>query len=127
MLGWLQQLYTFISLFPFVAFFITRFASYWITRDKKKSTHLSMDITTLFLIGSVWSMSRNVLQSGMLIWIILLLFLIAAGLLGNLQNRLRGKIDLWKIGKTMSRFGFIVLTACYVILLCLGIGKYMLL
>lgn len=84
-----------------------------------------MDITTLFLIGSVAFMSRNLFGSGMLFWTIVLLFLIAAGLLGNLQNRMKGRIDIIKIARTLGRFGFLVLTACYVLLLVVGIGKYM--
>ncbi|GLI08347.1 hypothetical protein YDYSG_43780 [Paenibacillus tyrfis] len=123
--GWLQQLYTFLALVPFVAFFIVWVAVYYYTKDKRRATHLSMDITTLFLIGSVAFMSRNLFDSGMLLWTIVLLFLVAAGLLGNMQNRLKGKIDLIKIARTLGRLGFVLLTACYVLLLFIGIGKYM--
>ncbi len=123
--GWLQQLYTFFAIVPFVAFFIVWIAVYYITKNKRKATHLSMDITTLFLIGSVAFMSRNLFDSGMLLWTIVLLFLVAAGLLGNMQNRLKGKIDLIKIARTLGRLGFVLLTACYVLLLFIGIGKYM--
>ncbi|MBU7320169.1 DUF3397 domain-containing protein [Paenibacillus oleatilyticus] len=123
--GWLQQLYTFLALVPFVAFFIVWVIVYYYTKDKRRATHLSMDITTLFLIGSVSFMSRNLFDSGMLLWTIVLLFLVAAGLLGNMQNRLKGKIDLIKIARTLGRLGFVLLTACYVLLLFIGIGKYM--
>ncbi|WP_025853438.1 DUF3397 domain-containing protein [Paenibacillus ehimensis] len=123
--GWLQQLYTFLALVPFVAFFIVWVTVYYYTKDKRRATHLSMDITTLFLIGSVAFMSRNLFDSGMLLWTIVLLFLVAAGLLGNMQNRLKGKIDLIKIARTLGRLGFVLLAACYVLLLFIGIGKYM--
>ncbi|MFB6363784.1 DUF3397 domain-containing protein [Paenibacillus elgii] len=123
--GWLQQLYMFLAVVPFVAFIIVWVAVYYYTKDKRKATHLSMDITTLFLIGSVAFMSRNLFDSGMLLWTIVLLFLVAAGLLGNMQNRLKGKIDLIKIARTLGRLGFVLLTACYVLLLFIGIGKYM--
>ncbi len=125
MFGWLQQLYTFLALVPFVAFFIVWVTVYYYTKDKRRATHLSMDITTLFLIGSVAFMSRNLFDSGMLLWTIVLLFLVAAGLLGNMQNRLKGKIDLIKIARTLGRLGFVLLAACYVLLLFIGIGKYM--
>ncbi|MED4601123.1 DUF3397 domain-containing protein [Paenibacillus validus] len=125
LIGWLHQLYMLLALVPFVAFFIVWTIAYWVSRDKRKATHLSMDITTLFLIGSVAFMSRNLFGSGMLSWTIVLLFLVAAGLLGNLQNRLKGRIDMMKIARTLGRFGFLVLTACYVLLLVVGIGKYM--
>ncbi|MCP3771968.1 DUF3397 domain-containing protein [Paenibacillus sp. MZ04-78.2] len=123
--GWLQQLYMFLAVVPFVVFIIVWVAVYYYTKDKRKATHLSMDITTLFLIGSVAFMSRNLFDSGMLLWTIVLLFLVAAGLLGNMQNRLKGKIDLIKIARTLGRLGFVLLTACYVLLLFIGIGKYM--
>ncbi len=85
-----------------------------------------MDVTTLFLIGSVAVMSNRLFQSGMLFWTVVLLFLVLAGLLGNLQTRIRGRVDMGKIAKTLSRLGFVVLSACYVVLLIIGIGKYML-
>lgn len=125
LLNWLHQLYAVLALVPFVAFFITWFIAYRFTRDKRRSTHYSMDITTLFLIGSVAYMGRNIFGSGMLLWTLLLLFLVAAGLLGNLQNRLKGRIDLIKIARTLSRLGFLVLSACYLLLLVIGIGKNM--
>ncbi|UUZ85542.1 DUF3397 domain-containing protein [Paenibacillus sp. P26] len=125
LLNWLHQLYAVLALVPFVAFFITWFIAYRFTRDKRRSTHYSMDITTLFLIGSVAYMGRNIFGSGMLLWTLLLLFLVAAGSLGNLQNRLKGRIDLIKIARTLSRLGFLVLSACYLLLLVIGIGKNM--
>ncbi|TVY09614.1 DUF3397 domain-containing protein [Paenibacillus cremeus] len=123
---WIHQIYTMLSLVPFVAFFITWFIVFMISRNKRQATYMSMDITTLFLIGSVAYMSRNLFGSAMLLWTIVLLFLVAAGLLGNVQNRMKGRIDLVKIARMLSRVGFLALTACYVVLLILGIGKYML-
>jgi hypothetical protein len=115
-----------LAMVPFVAFLVTWFIVYWVCKDKKTATHLSMDVTTLFLIGSVAVMSNRLFQSGMLFWTVVLLFLVLAGLLGNLQTRIRGRVDMGKIAKTLSRLGFVVLSACYVVLLIIGIGKYML-
>ncbi|MDQ1912972.1 DUF3397 domain-containing protein [Paenibacillus sp. GD4] len=123
---WLHQVYTMLAMVPFVAFLVTWFIVYWVCKDKKTATHLSMDVTTLFLIGSVAVMSNRLFQSGMLFWTVVLLFLVLAGLLGNLQTRIRGRVDMGKIAKTLSRLGFVVLSACYVVLLIIGIGKYML-
>ncbi|MCZ8518757.1 MULTISPECIES: DUF3397 domain-containing protein [Paenibacillus] len=125
LLQWLQQLYLFLALVPFAAFLLTWGAVYGITRDKRKATHYSMDITSVFLIGSVAVMSRNIFGSGMLGWTVVLVFLVAAGLLGNMQNRKRGKVDLVRIARTLGRLGFVFLSACYVLLLLVGIGKYM--
>ncbi len=118
-------MYTILALVPFVVFFITWLIVYNSKRDKRKATHLSMDLTTVFLIGSVGYMSRNLFNSSLLLWLIILLFLIAAGLLGSMQNRMKGRIDLKKIVRTLSRLGFLVLTTCYVMLVVVGIGKYM--
>ncbi|WP_281888147.1 DUF3397 domain-containing protein [Paenibacillus sp. YYML68] len=126
MINWLQHVYSFFALVPFVAFLITWFIVYSITRNKRRSTHLSMDITTLFLIGSVAMMSSSVFGSRMLFWTILLLFLVAAGLLGNMQNRVKGRIDLVKIARTLSRLAFLVLSVCYAVLLVIGVGTYLL-
>ncbi|MEK8129703.1 DUF3397 domain-containing protein [Paenibacillus filicis] len=121
----LHQLYTLLALVPFVAFFITWFIVYRMTGDKRRATHLSMDITTLFLIGSVGFISRNLFGSAFLLWMIILLFLVAAGLLGSMQTRMKGRVNLMKITRTLSRLGFLILTACYVLLLVVGIGTYM--
>lgn len=125
-LDWLHQLYKVIAFVPFVAFAITWLIAYYgYGRNKRKATHLSMDITTLFLIGSIAYMSRLLFGSGMLLWTIVLFFLIAAGLLGNMQHRIKGRINLVKIARTLGRLGFLLLGACYVLLLFIGIGKYM--
>lgn len=123
---WLQQVYTVLAMVPFVAFFLTWFLVYWLTKDKKKATHASMDITSLFLLGSVAVMSRKLFESGMLFWTVVLLFLIAGGMLGNMQNRMRGRIHMLKITRTLGRVGFVVLSFCYIVLLIIGIGAYML-
>jgi uncharacterized membrane protein YoaK (UPF0700 family) len=123
---WLQQVYTVLAMVPFVAFLLTWFLVHWLTQDKKKATHASMDITSLFLLGSVAVMSQRLFESSMLFWTIVLLFLVAAGMLGNIQNRVRGRIHMMKIARTLGRLGFILLSACYVVLLMIGISKYML-
>lgn len=123
-IGWLQSVYTFLALVPFVSFFATWGITYYFTKDKKKSTYVSVDVTTVFLIGSVAVMTRELFATGLGIWAIILMFLIAGGLLGNMQNRMKGKIDPLKIGRTLLRLGFVVLSACYVLLVFIGIGKY---
>lgn len=122
--AWLQSVYTFLALVPFVSFFAAWGIVFGIYRDKKKATYAAIDVTTLFLIGSVSLMTRSLFQSGLGLWLVVLLFLITGGLLGNMQNRLKGKIDPVKIARTLLRLGFVVLSACYVLLLFIGIGKY---
>jgi hypothetical protein len=123
-LAWLQSVYTFLALVPFVSFFVAWGVVYGLTKNKKKATHTAIDVTTLFLIGSVSVLTKKLLGSEMGLWFVVLLFLVSGGLIGNLQNRMKGKIDLRKIVKTLLRLGFVVLSTCYVLLLCFGLGKY---
>ncbi|TDF96698.1 DUF3397 domain-containing protein [Paenibacillus piri] len=124
LLAVLQAIYTFLALVPFVSFFAVWGIAYWLTRDKKRSTHAAIDVTTIFLIGSVSVMTRQLFGTGFGLWAVVLLFLIAGGLIGNLQNRTKGRINLYKIVKSLLRLGFVVLSASYVLLLFIGIGKY---
>lgn len=123
-LTWLQTVYTFLALVPFVSFFAAWGIVYGMTKDKKKATSIAIGVTTLFLIGSVSVLTKRLLDSEMGFWIVFLLFLIAGGLIGNLQNRVKGKVDPVKIVRALLRLGFVVLSACYVLLLCIGFGKY---
>ncbi|MCS7463427.1 DUF3397 domain-containing protein [Paenibacillus doosanensis] len=123
-IAWLQTVYTFLALVPFVCFFAAWGIVYGLTKEKKKATYMAVDITTLFLIGSVTVMTRNIFQSGFGLWAVILLFLVVGGLLGSMQSRLRGKIDPLKIVRSLLRIGFVVLSASYVLLLFIGIGKY---
>jgi hypothetical protein len=124
LVGWLQTVYTFLALVPFVAFFVVWGFVYWVTQDNRKATHRAIDITTFFLIGSVSVMTKYLFGTGYGLWAVILIFLIAGGMLGNLQTRVKGKINLLKIMRSLLRFGFIFLSACYILLLCIGIGKY---
>ncbi|MFH5182810.1 DUF3397 domain-containing protein [Paenibacillus sp. TAB 01] len=123
-LAWLQTVYTFLALVPFVSFFAAWGIVYGMTKDKKKATSAAIDVTTLFLIGSVSVLTKRLLDSEFGLWFVVLMFLIAGGLIGNMQNRLKGKVDPVKVLKAMLRLGFVVLSACYLLLLCIGLGKY---
>jgi hypothetical protein len=60
------------------------------------------------------------------IWVLLLIFLVAAGLVGNYQNRLHGAVDFKKLIKIIWRLGFLVLSCVYFLLLIIGIVNHML-
>jgi hypothetical protein len=109
---------------PFVAFAFVWAAAYFITRDKKKTTRLAMDITTALLIGAVASMWNRLFHSQFGFWLIVLVILIAIGLLGSYQNRVRGAIDMKKIVRIVWRVGFLGLSLMYILFLILNIGAY---
>jgi len=122
---WLTNIYAALALFPFLSFPAVWAVVYVILRDKKKSSYLALDVTTVLLLGSVYAMSRQALFSNILFWSVVLLLLIFAGWLGREQNRKRGYIDGWKIFKVVWRFAFLLFSVLYVPLMLAGIVSYL--
>lgn len=127
-MSWLIQsvttLYALLATVPFIAFALVWAGAYLVTRDKRITTRLAMDVTTILLIGAVASMWNRLFGSKFGFWLIILVILIAVGLLGGYQNRVKGIIDLKKIIRIVWRIGFLCLSAMYVIFLLLNIGAY---
>lgn len=121
----LTTLYALLATVPFVAFALVWVAAYFVTRDKRKTTRLAMDVTTLLLIGAVASMWNNLFNSRFGFWLIVLVILIAVGLLGGYQNRVKGSIDMKKIFRIIWRIGFLCLSMMYILFLILNIGAYL--
>ncbi|TBL78135.1 DUF3397 domain-containing protein [Paenibacillus thalictri] len=121
---WFSQIYSFMAVIPFIVFIILWGILYGITKDKKRATRTSMDVTAVLLIGSVSMMIKQIFGTSFGFWFLLLFFLVCAGLLGNLQNRTKGAVDLAKIAKVLLRLGFMLLSVCYILLLVIGVGKY---
>jgi hypothetical protein len=124
LVDWLQMVYKLMAAVPFVPFLLVWAIGYGITRDKRKATHRAIDVTALFLIGSVSIISKQLFNTDFGFWVVILVLLIVCGLVGNLQNRTKGKVNPWKLTKTLLRFSFIFLSASYMLLLCIAIGKY---
>lgn len=83
-----------------------------------------MDITNFFLIGSVSVMYDDLFHGNFKgFWVILLAMLITAGLIGGAQNRLKGRIDAFKILRAVWRLSFLFLSLAYLIFLIAGIAK----
>lgn len=123
-ISWFAELYTILAVVPFVVFFVLWGILYVVTQDKKRATRTSMDVTVLVLIGSVSMMIKQIFNSNFGFWLILLLFLVAAGLIGNVQNRVKGAINPVKMVKLLLRLGFMALSASYLLLVLIGVGKY---
>lgn len=123
---WLLNVYAILSVLPFFSFALIWFLIYFIYRDKKRSTATAIDVTTLLLIGIVSAMYNTLFDTwfGGLWWIVLF-FLIVFGVLGNLQNRLKGSVDVKRLMRAVWRIGFLVLSFCYVILIIVGIVQYL--
>jgi len=123
MLEWLGHLYAVLAVVPFVPFIIVWAIVYYRRKDKRQATLMSMDVTTALLIAVVASMFNNVFSSKFGFYGILLFFLIAGGLMGNLQYRVRGKLNVAKIFRSLWRISFFAMSLLYVVFLFVGIGK----
>ncbi|UJF35122.1 DUF3397 domain-containing protein [Paenibacillus hexagrammi] len=119
----LSKIYALFAIAPFLTFVVIWFVVYFIMKDKKKTTRLTMDITTCFLIGSVAFMWNQLFQTSFGFWLIMLVLLIAFGTIGGYQTRLKGKTDLLKVSRVVWRFGFLGLSMLYILLFLLNIGK----
>jgi hypothetical protein len=110
-------IYKALAYIPFLTFFVIWFLLYFMKRDKKFSTRLAIDITTVLLLGTVSMQLHQLSGSWFGFWCILFILLLGTGLIGRQQNELRGYIHLPKIMKILSRIGFVVLSFLYVVLL----------
>jgi hypothetical protein len=113
-----------LSVFPLIPFLIVLFISKLLKRDKKKSILLAMDVTTLFLLLSVSALFNNVFNNGFGFYLILLIVLIAAGLIGGAQNRLKGKVDGKRLLRAVWRLSFMLMSVGYVLLMPISLINY---
>jgi hypothetical protein len=119
------NLYALLSILPFLSFALIWVIVFVMYHDKKKSTTLAMDVTTVLLIGSVSVMFNVIFDSGFGgFWWIVLFFLITGGVLGNLQNRLKGSVNPKKLVRVVWRVGFLLLSFLYAIFIVIGIVQY---
>jgi hypothetical protein len=121
----LLNLYSWLAALPFVTFIVIWFGVYLFLKNKKLTTRLSMDITMLFLIGSVSVIWNQLFQAKFGFWLIILVLLISFGLIGGYQNQAKGKTDLLKVFRVVWRLGFLTLSVLYIALLLANILKNM--
>lgn len=123
--GFLWDLYAYLAGLPFLVFAGVWIAVYGWKRDKRQATLRSVDITMFFLFGAAAGLLDQLFGfSYGSVWLLILLFLLAFGLIGNAQQRIKGKLDLLKAWKLVWRVGFLVFSAVYVLLMLIGIIVY---
>lgn len=110
------------SVIPFAAVFGI---SSMQTRDKKRAMGLAMDLTTIFLIGIVSVLLNRTFGIHMGFYIILLFMLLGAGLIGNAQFRLRGKVNGLKLFRAIWRLSFFALAVLYILLMAVEIVRFL--
>lgn len=119
----LSNLFAFVVTLPFVGFLLLYVGFYLYFENRRSAIRWSMDITTFFLILSVSIMYYKIFSSSFGFWLIFLLFLVLLGLIGGLQNQIRGTIHLAKMLRGAWRLGFVFLAFGYVLLFVWGISK----
>lgn len=123
----LKSLYVHLSVVPYLVFAAVWGISYLIWTNKKKAVQHAMDITTFFLIASVAGLAKSLLNFSFSFWFIILLMLIAFGVIGGYQYRLKGQSDIVKVLRLIWRLSFAVLAVLYVILFIIELIRYFLL
>lgn len=118
----LVDAYSVLAVVPIIPFLIIYLVVKLRNGDQKRAIQMSMDVTTLFLIGIVSSL-LNRLGTSFGPYIILLFMLIAAGLIGSAQNRIRGRVDARKLIRAIWRLSFLVLSALYILLMVIELAK----
>jgi len=117
----LVQSYAFLATVPIIPFILVFVIMTIRGNDKKSSIQLSMDVTTAFLFGCVASLLNDRLGTSFGPFFLLLIMLIGGGLIGNAQNRARGKVDPRKLLRAVWRLSFFGLSVLYIILMLLAI------
>lgn len=122
--GWLLNGFIFLSLVPFIPFVITYLIVIWRNQSKKEAATTAMDVTTPFLYISVAALFNTIFDSQIGFYIFLLIFLLALGLIGSAQNRMKGKVDFQRLFRAVWRLSFLFLSLGYIVLLFIGILQY---
>jgi undecaprenyl pyrophosphate phosphatase UppP len=117
------NLYAILAVVPVIPFLLVYFGYAAYTGDRKKAFRLAMDVTTALLIGCVAVLFDSIFESSFGLYGILLIMLIGGGLLGNVQYRARGSVDVKRVVRAIWRLGFFLMGLFYVVLMCIGIGK----
>ncbi|WP_309123244.1 DUF3397 domain-containing protein [Paenibacillus sp.] len=117
------HIYAVLAIAPVLPFAVVWLAVYFYKKEKKLATKRAMDVTTALLIGVVAVLFNDVFGSTFGIYLLLLVFLLGFGLLGNMQQRAKGKVDLRRTARAVWRLGFMGLSAAYVLLMAIGITK----
>ncbi|SEN11244.1 DUF3397 domain-containing protein [Paenibacillus sp. OV219] len=119
----IKHIYAFLAVLPIIPFVLVYFGYAAYTGDRKQAFRIAMDVTTALLIGCVAVLFNLLFKSNFGLYGILLVLLLGGGLLGNAQYRLKGNVDFRRIMRAIWRLGFFVMAFCYLILMCIGLGK----
>lgn len=123
-MGLLRDSFITLSVIPIVPFLIIYFIGSGLKKEKRKTFLLAMDVTTIFLLLSVSAIFNIIFSSGFGFYLILLIVLISAGLIGGAQNRLKGKVDGKRLFRAVWRLTFFFMSVSYILFMFVGLIKY---
>ncbi|RKP55257.1 DUF3397 domain-containing protein [Cohnella endophytica] len=113
----LVSAYAFLATVPVIPFLLVYFVASTRGGDRKSAFRLAMDLTNAFLIGCVAELLNRRLHTSFGLFFLILLLLIGGGLIGNAQNRIRGKVDAGKLFRAVWRLSFFLMVPLYVLLM----------
>lgn len=113
-----------LSVIPVVPFFLVYFIGLGLKKEKRSTFLLAMDVTTVFLFLSVSALFNNIFKSEFGFFLILIIVLISAGLIGGAQNRLKGKVDGKRLLRAVWRLSFFFMGTSYVLFMIVGLINY---
>lgn len=116
--------FTTLSVIPVVPFLIIYFAGIALKKEKRKTIYLAMDVTTVFLLLCVSALFNNIFQTNFGFFLILIIVLICAGLIGGAQNRIKGQVDGKRLLRAVWRLSFFFMSFSYVLFMVAGFIKY---
>lgn len=121
--GAIKTIYGYFSILPIIPFAIILFGYGAYIQDRKKAFRMAMDVTTIFLILAVAGLFNLLFKVQFGFYGILLFMVLGGGLLGNAQFRKRGSVDAKRIFRTIWRLSFFTMCLLYIVFMCIGIGK----
>ncbi|MGG6309911.1 DUF3397 domain-containing protein [Paenibacillus macerans] len=123
-MGALVSSFIVLAMVPVIPFLLVYFIHFAVRQDKKAALKLAMDVTTLFLILSVSALFNNVFHSTFGVYLILIVLLIAGGLIGGAQTRLKGRVDPRRLLRAVWRLAFAGTVLAYILLFLISFITY---
>ncbi|WP_438351635.1 DUF3397 domain-containing protein [Paenibacillus sp. FA6] len=123
-MGLLSNSFIIFSILPFFPFLLVYFSHLKWKNNKRNALLVAMDVTTVFLIISVSALFNNIFTSRSGFYLILLFLLLAVGMIGGAQNRIKGKVDVTRMVRAVWRMAFIIMMCSYALFAVIVLFKY---
>lgn len=105
---------------PILAVIIIYWVARFVTKNKKRAFHLSVDLSTIFFIIAVHFLIVVIWEKSFL-WLLLILLLLIAMVFVFLQWKFNNEIVFRKVWKGFWRFTFLLFSFSYFLLLIFGL------